>query len=82
MGEVFDRYADTAGNYHYSDTDTGHHVIRESESLCNHCAHINCIYQSGIVRTRCDLYVDVNTAKRKIIELLKKALMILENGEE
>lgn len=28
MVDVFDRYYDTAGNYHYSDTETGHHVIK------------------------------------------------------
>ena len=27
MGEVFDRYYDTAGNYHWSDTETGKHII-------------------------------------------------------
>lgn len=27
MGEVFDRYTDTVGNYHFTDTETGHHVI-------------------------------------------------------
>ena len=27
MSEVFDRYTDTAGNEHWSDTETGHHVI-------------------------------------------------------
>lgn len=27
MSEVYDRYVDTAGNYHYTDTETGHHVI-------------------------------------------------------
>lgn len=27
MSEVYDRYVDTAGNYHYADVETGHHVI-------------------------------------------------------
>lgn len=27
MSEVYDRYVDTAGNYHYTDTETGHQVI-------------------------------------------------------
>ena len=32
MGEVFDRYIDTAGNYHWSDTETGHHVFKNDGS--------------------------------------------------
>ena len=28
MSQVFDRYTDTAGNYHWSDIETGHHIIR------------------------------------------------------
>ncbi len=27
MSEVYDRYVDTAGNFHYSDMETGHHII-------------------------------------------------------
>lgn len=27
--EVYDKYCDTAGNYHYTGTITGHHVIRK-----------------------------------------------------
>ena len=33
MGEVYDSYIDTAGNYHYTDTDTGHHVIRRQDEV-------------------------------------------------
>ena len=32
MGDVFDSYYDTAGNYHYTDTETGHHVIRNNSN--------------------------------------------------
>lgn len=32
MSEVYDRYVDTAGNYHYTDVETGHHVIP-----CGYC---------------------------------------------
>lgn len=28
MGEIFDRHIDSAGNLHYSDTESGHHEIR------------------------------------------------------
>ena len=28
MSEVYDRYVDTAGNYHYTDVETGDHTIR------------------------------------------------------
>lgn len=35
MSEVYARYVDTAGNYHYSDTETGHHVIRKSCGYCH-----------------------------------------------
>lgn len=31
MGEVFDRYTDTAGNEHWCDTETGKHVISTKE---------------------------------------------------
>lgn len=31
MGEVFDRYIDTAGNEHWCDTETGKHTIPASE---------------------------------------------------
>ena len=27
MSQVFDRFTDTAGNYHWSDVETGHHII-------------------------------------------------------
>lgn len=33
MSEVFDRYTDTAGNEHYSDIETGHHVIRKIQTF-------------------------------------------------
>lgn len=29
MSEVFDRYTDSAGNEHWTDTETGHHVSRK-----------------------------------------------------
>ena len=33
MGEVFDRYTDTVGNYHFTDTETGHHVISNESAI-------------------------------------------------
>lgn len=30
MGEVFDEYYDTAGNYHWTDTETGEHIMRNT----------------------------------------------------
>ena len=35
MSEVYARYVDTAGNFHYSDTETGHHVIYKSCGYCH-----------------------------------------------
>lgn len=34
MSQVYDRYVDTAGNYHYTDVETGHHVI---PTVCGYC---------------------------------------------
>lgn len=27
MGQVYDQYTDTGGNFHYTDVTTGHHII-------------------------------------------------------
>lgn len=32
MFNVFARYEDTAGNLHYSDTETGEHIVRKVDS--------------------------------------------------
>lgn len=34
MSEVYDRYVDTAGNEHFTDVETGHHVI---PTVCGYC---------------------------------------------
>lgn len=34
MSEVYDQYVDTAGNEHFTDVETGHHVI---PTVCGYC---------------------------------------------
>lgn len=51
MGEVFDCYTDTVGNYHYSDTETGHHVIPNKYEY--HYDHTDCIWYRPEARNRC-----------------------------
>lgn len=49
MGEVFDRHEDT---YHWSDTETGHHVIPQSKYEY-HYDHTDCIWYRPEARNRC-----------------------------
>ena len=47
MGEVFDRYTDSVGNFHYSDTETGHHVIQ----MANNYKHTKTVTNNMKVRS-------------------------------
>ena len=44
MGEVFARGIDTAGNYHYSDTDGRHHIIPFQDAITNFRIPDKCKY--------------------------------------
>ena len=52
MSEVFDRYTDSAGNEHWSDTETGHHVIPK-DKYEYHYDHTDCIWYRPEARNRC-----------------------------
>ena len=62
MSEVYDRYVDTAGNYHYSDTETWHHVIRKScggqkmKFLCDSCEKYPCDDNAIKLMKYCPVY--------------------------
>lgn len=40
MGEVFGRYEDTAGTYHWADTETGEHIIKK-QPINNETGEVN-----------------------------------------
>lgn len=40
--------------------------MAEEKSLCDSCGNIQCIMQAGIVRTKCDFYIE--KSKRKLYE--------------
>lgn len=47
MSEVFYRYTDTAGNEHWYDTETGHHVIWYRPETRNRCPVTCAQYRDG-----------------------------------
>ena len=58
MSEVYDLYVDTAGNYHYSDTETGHHVIPNTAVGSSQLPHL--------IKTNVDRIRNMTEIKLKI----------------
>lgn len=62
MSEVYDRYVDTAGNEHFTDVETGHHVIRKScgeqrmKFLCDSCEKYPCNDNTIKLMKYCPVY--------------------------
>lgn len=39
----------------------------KKESLCDQCINMSCIFQSGIIREKCDFYIDKSSVQSKQI---------------